>query len=302
MAATGPSIWVSITGYGRQHERVAFGDDAAVAGGLVAIDEHERSVLRRRCRRRPLGRRRGRERGHRMREGGWPLARGRVDGGRRRLGRAGPDRGAIWEPAEHPRPRRHEHSPPRRRGRRPSNERDGRRRRSSAVGPDVRPRSAATSVIDGRGGALMPGSARPSHPSRRAGRLDVVGLRRTTDGSRRGRLWPPRSRPRTPSAPPGAGCGPSATTRASPAISTAGRLDRLVQQRPVRVQHRSGALWMRQLEGVGAPGLARRVGARRVRGRTRRHADRSAVAARPLVGGDGSARRRPTSARWVAAC
>ena len=37
-AATGPSIWVSITGYGRRHERVAFGDDAAVAGGLVAVD------------------------------------------------------------------------------------------------------------------------------------------------------------------------------------------------------------------------------------------------------------------------
>ncbi|MFF4272816.1 CoA transferase [Streptomyces sp. NPDC001536] len=30
-------VWVSITGYGRRHpERVAFGDDAAVAGGLVA--------------------------------------------------------------------------------------------------------------------------------------------------------------------------------------------------------------------------------------------------------------------------
>ena len=38
-AASGPSIWVSITGYGRPHERVAFGDDAAVAGGLVALDE-----------------------------------------------------------------------------------------------------------------------------------------------------------------------------------------------------------------------------------------------------------------------
>ena len=34
----GPQIWVSITGYGRNGEganRVAFGDDAAVAGGLV---------------------------------------------------------------------------------------------------------------------------------------------------------------------------------------------------------------------------------------------------------------------------
>ena len=31
--------WVSITGYGRASNRVAFGDDAAVAGGLVALDE-----------------------------------------------------------------------------------------------------------------------------------------------------------------------------------------------------------------------------------------------------------------------
>ncbi len=31
----GPRIWVSITGYGRASNRVAFGDDAAAAGGLV---------------------------------------------------------------------------------------------------------------------------------------------------------------------------------------------------------------------------------------------------------------------------
>jgi hypothetical protein len=31
----GPAIWVSITGHGRSSPRVAFGDDAAVAGGLV---------------------------------------------------------------------------------------------------------------------------------------------------------------------------------------------------------------------------------------------------------------------------
>ncbi|MHC5257813.1 CoA transferase [Streptomyces sp. UC4497] len=29
-------VWVSITGYGRDDDRIAFGDDAAVAGGLVA--------------------------------------------------------------------------------------------------------------------------------------------------------------------------------------------------------------------------------------------------------------------------
>jgi hypothetical protein len=34
-----PRVWLSITGYGRDSNRVAFGDDAAVAGGLVAIDD-----------------------------------------------------------------------------------------------------------------------------------------------------------------------------------------------------------------------------------------------------------------------
>jgi len=41
-AAAGPRIWLSITGYGRtgpDADAVAFGDDAAVAGGLVAWDE-----------------------------------------------------------------------------------------------------------------------------------------------------------------------------------------------------------------------------------------------------------------------
>jgi crotonobetainyl-CoA:carnitine CoA-transferase CaiB-like acyl-CoA transferase len=32
-------VWLSITGYGRAVDRVAFGDDAAVAGGLVAFDD-----------------------------------------------------------------------------------------------------------------------------------------------------------------------------------------------------------------------------------------------------------------------
>jgi hypothetical protein len=37
MAETGgPRVWISITGYGRARDRVAFGDDAAAAGGLVA--------------------------------------------------------------------------------------------------------------------------------------------------------------------------------------------------------------------------------------------------------------------------
>jgi crotonobetainyl-CoA:carnitine CoA-transferase CaiB-like acyl-CoA transferase len=40
-AETGPAVWVSITGHGRdgsEADRVAFGDDAAVAGGLVVFD------------------------------------------------------------------------------------------------------------------------------------------------------------------------------------------------------------------------------------------------------------------------
>jgi CoA-transferase family III len=42
VANGGPRVWVSITGYGRAgagRDRVAFGDDAAVAGGLVVTDD-----------------------------------------------------------------------------------------------------------------------------------------------------------------------------------------------------------------------------------------------------------------------
>jgi hypothetical protein len=42
VAAGGPRVWVSITGHGRTgagRDRVAFGDDAAVAGALVVADE-----------------------------------------------------------------------------------------------------------------------------------------------------------------------------------------------------------------------------------------------------------------------
>src|SRR5439155_480481 len=34
----GPRVWLSITGYGQEDARVAFGDDAAVGGGLVVED------------------------------------------------------------------------------------------------------------------------------------------------------------------------------------------------------------------------------------------------------------------------
>ncbi|MDX5562889.1 CoA transferase [Streptomyces sp. ID05-04B] len=33
-------VWVSITGYGRDDDRIAFGDDAAVSGGLTGLDRH----------------------------------------------------------------------------------------------------------------------------------------------------------------------------------------------------------------------------------------------------------------------
>jgi hypothetical protein len=42
LGTEGPAVWISITGYGRTGDgagRVAFGDDAAVAGGLVAWDD-----------------------------------------------------------------------------------------------------------------------------------------------------------------------------------------------------------------------------------------------------------------------
>lgn len=40
LAARPGRVWVSITGYGRDDDRIAFGDDAAVAGGLTGLDRH----------------------------------------------------------------------------------------------------------------------------------------------------------------------------------------------------------------------------------------------------------------------
>lgn len=37
LAARPGRVWVSVTGYGRDDDRIAFGDDAAVAGGLVSL-------------------------------------------------------------------------------------------------------------------------------------------------------------------------------------------------------------------------------------------------------------------------
>ena len=64
VSAGGPQVWVSITGHGRSGGdalRIAFGDDAAAAGGLGDPDTGRSTVLRRRRRRpahRPLGGRR----------------------------------------------------------------------------------------------------------------------------------------------------------------------------------------------------------------------------------------------------
>ncbi|WP_406449691.1 CoA transferase [Streptomyces sp. NBC_01622] len=38
LAARPGRVWVGITGYGRENDRIAFGDDAAVAGGLTGVD------------------------------------------------------------------------------------------------------------------------------------------------------------------------------------------------------------------------------------------------------------------------
>lgn len=38
LAARPGRVWVGITGYGRENDRIAFGDDAAVAGGLMGYD------------------------------------------------------------------------------------------------------------------------------------------------------------------------------------------------------------------------------------------------------------------------
>ncbi|MCX4459582.1 CoA transferase [Streptomyces sp. NBC_01728] len=38
LAARPGRVWLSITGYGRDEDRIPFGDDAAVAGGLTGLD------------------------------------------------------------------------------------------------------------------------------------------------------------------------------------------------------------------------------------------------------------------------
>ena len=99
MATTGPSIWVSITGYGRQHERVAFGDDAAVAGGLVAIDERADPCFVADAIADPLA---GIAAASAVAEGAKAGGRWLVDVSMAAVAASvvGSDRGAIWEPAD----------------------------------------------------------------------------------------------------------------------------------------------------------------------------------------------------------
>lgn len=40
LAARPGRVWVGITGYGRENDRIAFGDDAAAAGGLTGVDRN----------------------------------------------------------------------------------------------------------------------------------------------------------------------------------------------------------------------------------------------------------------------
>ena len=83
----GPGLWLSITGHGRSGtgaDRVAFGDDAAAAGGLVAWIVVGSRVRRRRPGR-PADRVGGRGRGSQSPVGGRPPLAGRPGAGRRRL-------------------------------------------------------------------------------------------------------------------------------------------------------------------------------------------------------------------------
>lgn len=45
LAARPGRVWISITGYGRDDTRIAFGDDAAVAGGLAGRDQEGRPTF-----------------------------------------------------------------------------------------------------------------------------------------------------------------------------------------------------------------------------------------------------------------
>ena len=322
-------VWLSITGYGRSlPERVAFGDDAAVAGGLVGwtgangqganggagepvfcadaiadpltgacgalavalsrsagggelIDlsmrdvaaafaaalplitgrlttgrttscpadrvtcprsHREQAVLRRAARHRPPagaargGTRRGYQRGARV---------------ARRRGRRMLIRGArVWPPDAHRPPKRY--SPA---CRAPTCA--WRRARSPSAGRACG-RNPAKRSWRRPAGSCCPacttitctcGRSPPRRPASASARR------------RRGPApnWPRGCARRTRTCPPARGCAPSVTTSRSPGALDRHVLDRLLPRRPVRVQHRTGALWV--VNSLAAAQLGPRRGA-----------------------------------------
>ena len=86
-AAAGSGVWISITGYGRDGpaaQRVAFGDDAAVAGGLIGGDRTD-PVFCADAVADPLAGLTAAAAALACHDGGWQLARRRGDGPGRRL-------------------------------------------------------------------------------------------------------------------------------------------------------------------------------------------------------------------------
>lgn len=120
--------------------------------------------------------------------------------------------------------------------------------RVEAIGPSLRPRPGET-VVDAAGGALLPGlHDHHTHVLSLAAALDSV------------HCGPPQVRDRDALAKALAAASGRWVRGIGYHESVAGRLDRhaldaLVGDRPVRVQHRSGALWVVNSAGARALGL-----------------------------------------------
>ena len=252
MAEEGPRVWISITGYGRDRDRVAFGDDAAAAGGLLAWDGRGpcfaadavadplagvaaaaaatealaaggRWILDVALARVAAHVARERSRsvlvpGPRITTGRHPAPAGP---GRRtsRCARLGPTTPAWprnWESPFHERP-----SDQAGRGRRGPRERGRRRRQDRRRRPG---RDGSAWCPDGRRGrgCAAAGAARPPRTPPGAGRLRPVGRRQPGDDPRSGPLCRRPDGGGRPVLQAGSGSGPPATTSASPASSTGG--------------------------------------------------------------------------------